>query len=182
MDNIVEHILGRCEREGSLPAMHMLNQTIERVGIVSLQHLIAPLPCGHHMKIEVVQERNAEVAEFLRGSPPGTPKPVYSILQQTPHPDHEKILAAGSNWPFQHVPTLDMEVLETCLSKEAANREGRKVLADWEAQKRPGEMVLDMLHEGLLVGQLCDAKAVQKQILMVRFDDGKIERNGSISY
>jgi hypothetical protein len=47
--------------------------------------------------------------------------------------------------------------------------------------KQPGESVVDMLHKGLFVGQLCE-KAEPKQFLMVHFDDGKLEKNGVISY
>jgi hypothetical protein len=79
------------------------------------------------------------------------------------------------------VPTLDFEILGTFLSKEAANEAGRRALAVMGANKQPGESVADMLHKGLFVGQLCE-KAEPKQVLMVHFDDSKLEKAGVISY
>jgi hypothetical protein len=113
LQKMVEHIQSRCGKEGSLPALRILKKTMEDVGIVSLEHLIAPLPGGGNMMIEVVREKNIEVAAFLRNCPPGTPRPVFTILKQTPHPELAKIMAGS--WPFEHVPTLDFELVKTLL-------------------------------------------------------------------
>lgn len=184
MDRIVEHIKGRCIRAGSLPAIPLLDEIIENVGIVGLEHPVAPLPFlpeGQHMTIGIVREKNSEVAAFLRSRTPNSPRPVYSLFKQICHPESTKLLANRSRWPFEHVPTLDFEILETFLWKEAANEGGRKALAVMGANKKLGDTVSDMLHDGCFVGQLCE-KGVPKQILMVHFDDGKIERDGVISY
>jgi hypothetical protein len=116
----------------------ILDETVEGVGIVSLEHLIAPLPNGHHMKIEILQEENAPVAAFLRGCQPGSPRPVYPIPEQTCHPDHKKMLANGCS--FDYIPALDFVVLETLLSIDEANQEARAVLDDWNVSVGPGEV------------------------------------------
>jgi len=113
MDSIVQHIEQRCIRENSLPALPVLRETIEGAGIVSLGHIVAPLPGGQHMTIEIVREKNAQVATFLNDCPPRSPRPVYTILEQTCHPDHEQILAVL--WPHEHIPTLDWKVIKTFL-------------------------------------------------------------------
>lgn len=97
MDSIVEHMLGRCQWEGSLPALPVLRETIENVGIVGLGHIVAPLPGGYYMTIQIVPEKNAEVANFLHNYPPHTPRPVYRIVKQTCHPHHEELLE--NDWP-----------------------------------------------------------------------------------
>jgi hypothetical protein len=105
------------------------------------------------------------------------------LLAQT---DLSSGLGPVARWPcslaIEHMPTLDFEIVETFLSKDAANEGARNALAVWEAHKQPGELVSDMLHEGSFVGQLCNSKGVPKQILMVYFNDRKIGRNGIIRY
>jgi hypothetical protein len=59
--------------------------------------------------------------------------------------------------------------------------DGRRT-SRWEKNKQMGEMVLDMMHEGLFVGQVCNSMAVQKKALIVNFDDGKGEKYGVVSY
>jgi hypothetical protein len=180
LEKMVEHIQSRCGKEGSLPALRVLKETIENVGIVSLEHLLAPLPGGEHMKIEIVREKNVNVAAFLRNCPPGTPRPVFMVLKQVPHPELEKIMAGS--WPFEYVPTLDFEVIKSLLSKETANEEASRVLDSWKADKQPGDTAFGGLHEGLFLGQLLDRNRVQKQLLLVHKDDGKVVRNGVVGY
>jgi hypothetical protein len=180
MEKMIEHIQRRCGKEGSLLGLRTLKETIENIGMVSLEHLVAPLPGEEHMKIEVVREKNAEVAEFLRSCPPGTPKPVYMVLKQVPHPAHEEIMAGS--WPFKYAPTLDLEMLKTLLSKEKANEEASRILDSWNADKRPGDTVFGGLHEGAFLGQLLGSNGVRKQLLTVQMEDGRIERNGVVGY
>jgi hypothetical protein len=40
-------------REGSLPALTTFKETIDSVGIDSLEHLVAPLPSGLEMLIQI---------------------------------------------------------------------------------------------------------------------------------
>jgi hypothetical protein len=40
LESIVEHIEGRCMREGSFSALSMFKETIDCVGIVALEHLV----------------------------------------------------------------------------------------------------------------------------------------------
>lgn len=80
------------------------------------------------------------------------------------------------------MPTLDFDIIRRLLSKERANKEAHKILDGWRVSKRPREMVSDLMVKGLFVGQLCDSMAVQKQILLVHFNDGKVEKDGIISY
>jgi hypothetical protein len=109
MDNMVEHIKGRCVRAGSLSALPLLDETIESVGIVGLEHLVTPLPPlpeGQSMTIEVVRGKNAEVLTLLRNWPANSPRPVYSLLKQTCHPDSDQLLAGRARWPLSICPLL----------------------------------------------------------------------------
>jgi hypothetical protein len=138
MERTVEHIKGRCLRPGSLSATPMLDEVIKNIGIVGVQHLVAPLPSlphGQHMTVEIVREKYPDVAAFLRGCPANSPRPVYSLSKQTCHPDSAQLLADRSHWLFEHVPTLDFELLRTFLSKEAANEAGQKALAVMGAEQ-----------------------------------------------
>jgi hypothetical protein len=175
-----EHIQSRCSKERSLPALRKLNEVVESIGFVSLQHIIAQLPGGEQMTIEVVREKNPDVAGFLRSCPRGTPRPVYTIFKRVPHPEVQQI-TAGS-WPFDYIPTLDMEILKTFLSKEKANEEAGRILGSWKAETQSGDKVHGGMHSGLFLGQLCGPNQVTKQILRVHMDDGKVDRNGVAGY
>lgn len=82
---------------------------------------------------------------------------------------------------FDHVPTLDNQVLKTFLSKQAANEKARKTLDIWKVNKALGETTRNPLLEGLFVGQSCNARGVVQKILTVNFDDGRSVGNGIIS-
>lgn len=77
---------------------------------------------------------------------------------------------------------LDFEIIQTFLSKEPANEEARKLLGQWKQSKRPEESVVDTMNEGLVVGSLLGSSGVQKQMLLVHFDDGKVEKDGVVGY
>jgi hypothetical protein len=132
------------------------------------------------MTIEVVGEKNPDVAGFLRSCPRGTPRPVYTIFKQVPHPEVERIMAGS--WPFDYVPTLDVEILKTFLSKEKANEEAGRILESWNTDTQSGDKVRGGVHSGLFMGQLYGPNQVPKQMLTVYMDDGKVDRNGVVGY
>lgn len=174
VEGMITHIQRRCEKEGSLPAVYLLQKALHHADVVALWHVIAPLPCGNRIKIEVMRKTNSETAMFLRNGPPNTPGTVWSVFNQTLHPDHMSLM--NDRWPFEHILTFDVEVLDTLCSKDRANKAARKILAVWNAKKRPGEMIYKMMVEGLFVAQLCDMAGpspTQKQILHVQIDDGR---------
>jgi hypothetical protein len=164
-------IESRCSKEKSLPALRTLKEVTESIGLVSLQQIVAPLPGGAHMTIEVVREKNPSVAEFLRSCPPGIPRPVFMVIKQVPHPAMKEIMAGG--WPFNHIPHLDLDILKSCLSKETANEEAGKILESWKADSQPEDKVIGGVLEGDFIGKLCGPDLLAKQVLMVHMNDGE---------
>jgi hypothetical protein len=175
-----EHIHSRCSKEGSLPALRRLHEVVESIGFVGLQHIVAPLPGGEHMTIEVVGEKNPDVAGYLRSCPRGTPRHVYTISKQVLHPEFEQIIA--SSWPFDYVPTLDVEILKTFLSKEKVNEEAGRIFDTWKTDTQSGDTVRGGMYSGLFLGQLFGPNQVPKQMLTVHMDEGKVDRNGVAGY
>jgi hypothetical protein len=167
-----EHIENRCLMERSLPALRILEEISENNGFVHLQHIIAPLLGGEHITFEVVREKNPEVAKFLRNRRPRTPRPVFTIVKEVPHPALKEFKAGI--WPFKHAPMLDLEVLKSCLSKKKAHEEADVILASWNVDLQPGDEVIGGAFDGIFVGQLVGPCETTKQQMRVRMDDGKV--------
>jgi hypothetical protein len=99
--DLVKHLLRRCAQEGSLPALSVLKDLIENTGIVNLERIIAPLPDGRHRTIQVVREKNAQVAAFLRSYPPRSPRLSYTIFEHISALYYNAILPVPGAWPHE---------------------------------------------------------------------------------
>jgi hypothetical protein len=77
---------------------------------------------------------------------------------------------------------VDSDVLGTCLSKEEANNTARDIFRQWNADKKAGDMLIAGSNEGIFLGPVCISDVVQTKLLIVNFEDGRIEKDGVISY
>lgn len=110
-----------------------------------------------------MREKNLEVAVFLCGCAPNNSGSVYSIIQQIHHPDHEELMAARGDWPFDYVPALDSDVLKALSTKESGNEEARHMWDGWRASKQAGDGVLaccmtDFFWGGFVIPGRCRSR------------------------
>ena len=110
----MHQILMRLRDEGSVAGEASFDSVVMKGGLVGLHHFNATLPDGNIMDIELLREKNAEVAQALPGE-------AFSIMIVTP------VMPPSSSRPGK--PKIeDMDIHSTFGSKEAANAKAEEVV------------------------------------------------------
>ena len=162
LKNVVEQMLYRLTVEKSDQGERMLEE-IMSVGLESMEHINAPLPDGNIMKLQLLREKNAEVARKLPGD-------VWKVTVMTPD--------MGGNMSGEHPPIKQMDIHRTFTTKEEANEAAGQLLEELKAKAGRKARVDKTTPYGLVEGFLITPGTDQAKIVQVLHDDGSVTETG----
>lgn len=144
-EQIMTHLLLLLRRHKSVQGEETLDEIIFGGGdgalFHRLEHFNAVLPDGHIMKVEIIRERNAEVASALPGD-------VYGVLIATVSTALIRNMDENASPPREK----DMEVYATFKKLEEANQAAEEVLRGLSSQAGRGSEVERLDVEGRFAG------------------------------
>lgn len=134
----------------------MLDNLVYDVGFPSMEHINAPLPDGNVMKLQLLREKNAEVARSL-------PCAVWKVIIATP------IMTGDES--TEHPTVKEMEVYRTYLAKAEANMAAERLLVELKKKAGSGAVVNNIYGGGLVSGFLISPGGGEPKIVQVSYDD-----------
>ena len=132
---------------------------------LSVEHFNVPIPGGHVMRFQLIQEKNTKVAESL----PGT---VWNVVVASPDISHGITRVPGS----PHPPVDDIDIHATFLTMKTANSAAETLLEEMKAMAGRDATVIK-LNEGELVQGFISPlpRGQNPRLVEVRRDDGQFQ-------
>ena len=149
-------LLMMLRREKTSVGEEMLHDLVNDMGLASMEHLNAPLPDGNIMKLQLLREKNAEVARILPGEE-------WKILVAT--------LIMTSDRSTEHPRVKKLKLRGTFTTKEEANMAAGKVLKDLKAKAGRGASMMKTTETGLVLGMVTVPGTDDIKSVEIRYDD-----------
>ena len=167
LEQIFDQLLIKLKIERSPQSEAILDELVLSGAFLNLGHFNAPLPDGNTMRLELLRERNAEVARMWPGM-------VWHVVIATP------VMKDGFPVGERHPRIEEAEIHATFTTKEAANADAEKVLEDLKALAGTGAFVEKIRESDLVRAFIVPAHDRQGRTkamaIEVRSDDGQIQQ------
>ncbi|EXJ78730.1 hypothetical protein A1O1_09132 [Capronia coronata CBS 617.96] len=164
LEDVLEQLLVKVRIAKSKDAERTLDEMVYSGQAPALVHLSCPLPDGNIMKLELLKQKNPEVARHLPGS-------VWYIIVATPFLDRTALGRSGC------VPVQDLDLYETFTTKEAANAAASRLLKWLKAEEGVGALMQELVGDGgRLNGFVMSADRRSTRMVQVNHDDGRINQ------
>ncbi len=159
LDTVYEQMFRHLARERSVGGEQTLHEIISTGDIAMLQHLNAPTADGNILRLELLREKNAEIARVLPGK-------AWYILVGTGEQRSLRLLGRNG---------MEMEIRGTFRTRAAANERAERILQDSKEAAGPDARAVRADKDGLVGGGVAyrEGGVVMAQTVEVRHETGR---------